>query len=358
MPTKKDYYEILNITRTASDKEIKAAYRKLARKHHPDVNQGDPDAETRFKEIAEAFAVLSDPEKRAKYDRGGHDAFGPGFDPFAGTGFDFRNFGFGDISDLFGIFGGAAGGAPGRGRGPSRGEDIQFQINISFEQAVKGATLEIRLSRQGMCGSCGGMGVTKGSGQVSCAECGGTGRIAQRRGGLQVALTCRRCGGAGRLPGTPCDPCNGTGRRGTEEKVKVRIPAGIENGGKVRLKGKGNAGESGGPPGDAFLVVSVDSHPVFTRHGRDLYCDVPVSLARAALGGTIRVPTLHGSTSVTLPAGTASGKKLRLRGEGVAAGRSSGAGDLYAVIQIHPPANLDSRSRELLEEFDRLNPGD
>lgn len=362
MTRKKDYYEILGVSRDASEKDIKAAYRKLARKFHPDVNPGDKQAEDRFKEIAEAFAVLSDKDQRAKYDQGGHDAFGAGFNPFAGAsagGEDFfRNFdvGIGDLSDLFRMFTGQdPRGRAGRG-GPRRGEDIQFEVTIPFLDAARGTTLEIRVPRQAPCGSCNGQGTRPGSGETTCAGCGGSGQRVQRQGPLQMAVACPQCGGTGRQPGVPCDPCGGAGRRGSEENVKVRIPPGVAEGDRVRLAGKGNAGTRGGAAGDAFLVVHVESHPLFRRNGRDLQCDVPIGLAKSALGGTVQVPTLDGSASVQVPAGSRSGRKLRLRGRGIPANAGAPAGDLYAVLQIRPPETLDDRSRELLEEFAKLNP--
>jgi DnaJ-class molecular chaperone len=285
---KKDYYEILGVPRTADEKTIKAAYRRLARKYHPDVNKGDKQAEERFKEVAEAFAVLSDKDKRSRYDRGGHEAFGPGFDPFAG--FDFGQFeaGIGDLSSLFEMFGFG----PGRGRGgrarTRRGSDVRLELRIPFVTAVKGDTVEMAIPRQ-----------------------------------------------AG------------------HERLKVRIPPGIEDGGTMRLAGKGNAGS---PPGDAYLTVRVDSHPVFRREGRHLICEVPVGVARAVLGGQVEVETLDGKATITVPTGTRSGQKLRLRGRGVPSSSGKPAGDLYVVVQIRPPKDLDARSRELMEEFDRLNP--
>lgn len=351
MTTKRDYYEILGVPRDASEKEIKAAYRRLARKYHPDVNPGDAGAEERFKEVAEAFAVLSDADKRAKYDRGGHEAFGTGFDPFAG-GFDVRDFdfGMGDLSDLFRMF---TGGAGGRSRAPraAPGEDIEFEIRIPFEDAVRGTTVDLRVPREGTCGDCGGSGVRRGSGETLCPDCDGRGRRIERRGAVQMATPCSRCSGTGRVPGAPCGPCAGTGRRGTEERVKVRIPAGVGDGARVRVPRKGNAGRLGGPPGDAFLRVRVEDHPRFRRDGRDLIVDVAVGLARAALGGRVEIPTLDGSATISIPEGTRSGQRFRLRGRGVPASGGRPAGDLYAVIQIHPPERLDDESRELLEQL-------
>ena len=290
---KKDYYDILGVSRTAGDKKIKAAYRQLARKYHPDVNKGDQQAEERFKEVAEAFAVLSDKDKRTRYDRGGHEAFGPGFDPFAGFDFGQADAGFGDLSNLFEMFGfGGAGGARRRGRNrPGRGADLRMEARIPFLQAIQGSTVHITIPRNGI-----------------------------------------------------------------QERVKVRIPAGIEDGTTLRVPGKGNIGMRGGGSGDAMLVVRVDPHPVFRREGRNLIRDLPVGLARAGLGGKVKLRTLDGSATITLPAGTRSGQKLRLRGRGVPASSRKPAGDLYVVIQIQPPKELGGRSRELLEEFDRLNP--
>lgn len=288
---KKDYYEILGVPRTAGEKQIKAAYRRLARKYHPDVNKGDKQSEARFKEVAEAFAVLSDKDKRAKYDRGGHEAFGPGFDPFAGFDFGQADVGFGDVSSLFEMFGFGAGRRQGF-RGPQRrGADLRFEVRISLAQAVMGDTLQLAVPRQG-----------------------------------------------------------------TQERIKVRIPSGIGDGDTLRLPGKGEPGSARSQSGDVYLTVRVDPHPVFRQEGRDLICEVRVGLARAALGGAVEVTTLTDKATITLPAGTRSGQKLRLKGRGAPASGGKPAGDLYAVIQIQPPKVLDPRSRELMEEFDRLNP--
>ena len=288
---KKDYYEILGVPRTADGKQIKAAYRRLARKYHPDVNNSDKQSEERFKEVAEAFAVLSDKDKRAKYDRGGHEAFGPGFDPFAGFDFGQADVGFGDVSSLFEMFGFGAGRRQGFRGPPRRGADLRFEVRISLAQAVMGDTLQLAVPRQG-----------------------------------------------------------------TQERIKVRIPSGIGDGDTLRLPGKGEPGSARSQSGDAYLTVRVEPHPVFRQEGRDLICEVRVGLARAALGGAVEVTTLTDKATITLPAGTRSGQKLRLKGRGAPASGGKPAGDLYAVIQIQPPKVLDPRSRELMEEFDRLNP--
>jgi DnaJ-class molecular chaperone len=286
MATKRDYYEILGVPRTASAKEIKTAYRRLARKYHPDVNKGDDRAEEKFKELSEAFAVLSDPERRARYDRGGHEAFGSGFDPFAGFDPSNFDFGFGNIADLFEGLG--FGGRSGPRRRSRAGQSLRLEVRIPFLTAVRGGEATLQLPHHG--------------------------------------------------------------------SVRVRIPAGIEDGGTVRLPGKGAPGVEGGPDGHALLTVRVEPHPVFRRSGRDLFCDVPIGLATAALGGTIPVPVLDGEAAIRVPPGTRSGQQVRLRGRGVEGGRGRQPGDLYAVIQIHPPRHMDARSQELMQEFQRLNP--
>jgi molecular chaperone DnaJ len=323
---KKDYYDILGVPRDADEKAIKAAYRRLARKHHPDVNSGDPSAEERFKEISEAFAVLSDAEKRARYDRGGHAAFGPDFDPFAGFGFDFRGgratggaggFDIPDLSQIFEMFG-LGGGPTGARPHVRRGGDLQLEVRIPFEDAIRGSVIDFNVPRHAACGTCSGSG--------------GGGRAAS------------------------CTTCGGSGLQRVEERLKVRIPTGVKDGDRVRVGGKGDAAPHGGPPGDAYLIIRVAPHPVLRREGRDLLVEVPVGIARASLGGQVEVPTLEGQATIELPPGTRSGQKLRLKGRGVPARGSQPAGDLFAVVQIHPPKDLDARSRELLEELDRLHP--
>jgi DnaJ-class molecular chaperone len=298
VPAKKDYYEILGVSRSATEKELKAAYRKLARKYHPDVNPGDKGAEERFKEVSEAFAVLSDTDKRARYDRGGHDAFGPGFDPFQGATIDFQDLGLGNLSDIFELFGG--GGRRPRGpRRAARGEDLQFEMTLPFGDAIHGTTVEVAITRA----------VTHGSGRVNSSE-----------------------------------------------KVKTRIPAGIDDGERIRIPGKGNDGIGGGPPGDAYVNIRVEAHPMFRREGDDLVCEVPVGVVKATLGGDLDVPTLEGRAVIKIPPGTRGGQRFRLKGRGVAARAGHPTGHLYAVVQIVTPRDLDARSRELFEELARLNP--
>jgi molecular chaperone DnaJ len=315
--SKKDYYEILGVPRSANEKELKAAYRKLARKYHPDVNPGDKSAEEKFKEVSGAFAVLSDPEKRAKYDRGGHDAFEPGFDPFQGTTIDFQDLGLGNLSDIFEMFGGGAR-RRGASRRAARGEDLQFEMRLPFGDAIHGTTVEVAMTR---------------------------------------AVTCTQCGGRGQLPsGGPCRMCRGGGRVSVTETVKARIPAGIDDGERVRIPGKGNDGVGGGPAGDAYVNIRVEPHPMFRREGDDLVCEVPVGVVKATLGGDLDVPTLEGRAVIKIPAGTRGGQRFRLKGRGVAARAGHPTGHLYAVVQIVTPRDLDGRSRELFEELARLNP--
>lgn len=353
MSNKNDYYEILGLKRSASEKEIKAAYRKLARKYHPDVNKDDKGAEEKFKQIAEAFAVLSDAEKKAQYDRGGHAAFGAGFDPFSGFDFSDLNVGGGNLSDLFEMFG--VGGSRSAGPRPQRGRDLQRSVRLGFADAVQGTTLEMKIPRHATCSSCAGRGVVAGSGQVGCSACGGRGSVAQRRGPVHIQAPCRNCGGSGRVTGAPCVGCKGRGAAPIEDRVKVRVPPGVPQGGTLRIAGRGDAGASGGPAGDLLLKIEIQPHETFEREGRDLICHVPIGLAVAGLGGNIEVPTLAGSSTITIPSGTRSGQRFRLKGKGVAAANGKPAGDLFAVIQIHPPRKMNARSKELLEEFRQLN---
>jgi len=356
MGQKKDCYEILGVSRSATDKEIKTAYKRLARKYHPDVNKGDAGAEEKFKEVAEAFAILSDSTKRATYDRGGHAAFGSGFNPFAGADASQFDLGLGNLGDLFSQFGFGGFGSGGRSANqPQRGEGLQMEVRIPFRDAVLGTTLKIMVPREGRCGRCAGSGEAKGAQRQTCPTCGGSGRTQQNHGGMQFAMGCPRCQGAGNLPGPSCDSCRGTGRERKSERVQVRVPPGITPGGQVRVQGKGNAGVQGGPAGDLFLKILVEADPVFRREGHDLVTDITIGLAMAALGGKVGVPTLNGEKTINLPAGTSSGQRFRLKGEGIPATRGKKTGDLYAAVKIVPPAKLNKRSRELMEEFAELN---
>jgi molecular chaperone DnaJ len=353
---KRDYYEVLGVKRGASIDEIKKAYRKLAKKYHPDVNPGNKQAEEKFKEISEAYVVLSDPEKKRKYDQVGHQAFVGDFDfsrmysqqgqPFGG--FDFS--GFGGLEDILGdIFT-----KKGKGRaGPFRGNDLQYTMEIGFEEAAKGFTTEITYNRDISCPECGGSGTRPGSSKQACYECGGTG---QKTGGfLNLPQACPRCNGTGQINTNPCGRCQGSGKVTAPEKLKVRIPAGVDNGSRVRIKGKGAAGIQGGPNGDLYIITTVRPHPWFERKGDDIYLELPLTVSEAALGSKVTVPTIDGPAMVTVPPGTQSNQKLRLKGKGIA--RKDGIkGDQIVTVKIVVPRNLDEKSKQLLKEFEGRNP--
>jgi molecular chaperone DnaJ len=353
---KKDYYEVLGVKRGANIDEIKKAYRKLAKKYHPDVNPGNKQAEERFKEISEAYVVLSDTEKRKKYDQVGHQAFVGDFDfsrmysqqgqPYGG--FDFS--GYGGLEDILGdLFT-----KRGRARtGPLRGEDLQYTMEIGFEEAARGLTTEITYNRETPCPECRGSGTKPGSSKQVCHECGGTG---QKTGGfLNLPQACPRCRGTGQINMNPCSRCQGIGKVHAPEKLKVRIPPGADNGSRVRIKGKGGAGFQGAPSGDLYIITTVRPHPWFERKGDDIYLGMPLTISEAALGAKVTVPTIDGPTVVTVPPGTQSNQKLRLKGKGIT--RKEGIkGDQIITVKITVPKNLDEKSRHLLREFEERNP--
>ncbi len=341
---KKDYYELLGVSRGATEDEIKKAYRKLARKHHPDVNPGDKAAEERFKEISEAYAVLSDPEKRKQYDTLGHAAFGEGgptWEGFGGAGGSPFGAGF-DFSDLFGdLFGGRPGTGP---AGPRKGADLEYEMEIAFREAVFGAEKEIAYRRSAPCDTCGGTGTRAGSGGGRCPQCGGTGTVRTSRGPLAIQQTCSRCRGTGHLPGPPCAACGGHGATPKSERIRVRIPAGVDDGSRIRVSGKGEAGPGGGPAGDLYIRVRVRPDRRFRREGPNLVTTVDVPVIDAILGGTVEVPTLDKPVRMKVPAGTQDGRRFRLRGKGV-----PGKGDLYAEVRIKIPKKIDPEVRKTLE---------
>jgi molecular chaperone DnaJ len=355
--SKRDYYEILEVTRTASDGELKSAYRKLAMKYHPDRNPGDKTAEERFKEAAEAYAVLADAEKRSLYDRFGHagvrNAAG------AGAGFDPSVFNeFGDFADILGNmfgFGDLFGGGRRRG-GPQRGSDLRYDLEISFEEAAKGTETTIQIPRQETCETCQGSGAAKGSTAATCSMCRGQGQVRRQQGFFTIATTCPQCRGTGKTIAKPCEECRGAGRVSHERKITVKIPAGIDNGQQLRLQGEGESGAAGGPSGHLYVVVHVQEHEFFRRDGVNLFCEIPVNFTTLALGGEISVPTLNGDESVKVPEGTQTGTTLRLRNHGMPDVSGRGRGDLFATVQVQTPKKLNKEQKALLEQLAKALP--
>jgi molecular chaperone DnaJ len=349
---KRCYYETLSVERTASDGEIKAAFRKHAMQYHPDRNPHDKTAEHRFKEINEAYEVLKDPDKRAAYDRFGHAAFehGMGGGP-AGFGADFGT----TFSDLFeGIFGMSAG--RGRSSGRERGADLRYNMEITLNEAFVGKTAQIRIPTSVTCEACSGSGAKAGTKPKICPMCGGHGRVRHAQGFFTLERTCPNCHGRGQSIDTPCASCAGSGRVTRERTLSVNIPAGVEDGTRIRLAGEGEAGVRGGPPGDLYIFLSIGSHPFFQREGADLHCRVPVSMVTASLGGEFEVPTIDGAkTKVKVPEGTQSGRRFRLAGKGMPVLRSRQSGDMYVQVVVETPQQLTKKQRELLTEFERLS---
>ena len=347
--SKRDYYEVLGVAKTATDQEIKSAYRKLALKHHPDRNQGDKKAEDLFKEAAEAYAVLADTDKRHMYDRFGHAGLGGaatgGFDPNVFTGFEDILGGLGDVFGLGDIFGG------GRRRGPQRGSDLRYDLEISFDESAKGAEMALQIPRAEQCETCRGNGAAEGSKPTTCPQCQGRGQLRYQQGFFTVARTCGQCRGTGTVIAKPCQTCKGAGRVQKERKLTVRIPPGIASGQRLRLTGEGEAGPAGGPSGDLYVVVHVQDHPIFQREGNDLFCEVPVSYPTLALGGEITVPTLDGTEPLRVPDGTQTGTTFRLRGKGMPDVSGRGRGDLQVTVKVSIPRKLSKDQRKLLEEL-------
>jgi molecular chaperone DnaJ len=349
--SKRDYYEVLGVARNAADSEIKSAYRKLALKYHPDRNPGDKQAEEHFKEAAEAYSVLADAQKRAAYDRFGHAGVGAGagaggFDPtiFA----DFNDI-FGNLGDFFG-FGDIFGGGRRRG-GPQRGSDLRYDLEISFEEAARGSETTIQIPREETCETCNGSGAAPGTSAETCPQCKGRGQLRFQQGFLTIARPCHVCHGSGRIITKPCTTCRGTGRTTNERKITVKIPAGIATGQRLRLYGEGEHGGAGGPAGDLYVVVHVQEHPFFHREGDDLYCEVPVNFPTLALGGEIEIPTLTDPEAVTIPAGTQSGARFKLRGKGMPNVGGRGKGDLYVVVRAAIPKKLTKDQKKLVEQL-------
>ena len=359
MAEKRDYYEVLGVQKGASEDEIKHAFRKMAKKYHPDLNPGDKNAEAKFKEVNEAYGVLSDPEKKARYDQFGHAGVDPsygGAGAGAGAGGfgDFSGFGgFGDIFDTF--FGGGMGGGSRRPNAPSKGEDIHLRLGIEFTEAAFGAEKEIRYSRRCTCRSCNGTGAKGGTEFESCSQCGGRGVVTsvQRTilGNVQSQRTCPACGGTGRRVKTPCPDCQG-GIINEQKSTKVKIPAGIDNGQTLTLRGQGHAGRNGGTAGDVYITVSVAPHKIFERRGTDLYCEIPISFTDAALGCEMTVPTLDGKIKYNVPEGTQTDSTFRFKGKGVPRlGSTKARGDLYVTVTVEVPRKLSAKQKDLLKQF-------
>ena len=347
---KQDFYEVLGVSKSASADELKAAYRKLAMKHHPDRNPGDKTAEQKFKEISEAYDILKDDQKRAAYDRFGHAAFeqagarGPGDFGFSG--------GFADIFDeMFGEFMG--GGRRGQG-GPSRGSDLRYNLEIPLEDSFRGKQTTVRVQTLAACEQCKGSGAEAGSRPIACPTCQGRGQVRRQQGFFTIQQTCAACQGAGRIIEHPCKACGGQGRTRREKTLSVNIPPGVEDGTRIRLAGEGEAGIRGAPTGDLYIFITVAPHRIFQRDGANIFCRVPISITTAALGGSIEVPTVDGSrTRVTVPAGTQSGHQFRLKSKGMSVLRSAARGDMFIEAIVEIPVNLSKRQQELLREFEK-----
>jgi molecular chaperone DnaJ len=350
--SKRDYYEVLGIPKNANDQQIKSAYRKLALQYHPDRNHGNKDAEEKFKEAAEAYAILADSDKRSRYDRFGH----AGVSSQAGAGFDPSTFaGFEDI--LGGIFGDFFGGGSRRG-GPERGTDLRYDLGITFEEAAKGVETTIQIPRLEPCETCHGSGAAAGSGPSTCPQCHGRGQQRFQQGFFTVARTCGRCHGSGRVITKPCPACHGEGRTSHKRKITVKIPAGIANGQRLRLHGEGESGIAGGPPGDLYVFIEVTEHPFFRREGNHLSCEVPLNFTTLALGGSIDVPTLEGHEVFKVPEGTQSGTTFRLRGKGMPDVSGRGRGDLFFTVQAVTPKKLTKEQRTIFEQLAKALPMD
>jgi len=347
---KRDYYEVLGVTKTATSAEIKKAYRRLAMKYHPDRNKDDDGAEQKFKEAREAYGVLSSDEKRATYDRFGHEGVRASAGGGAGPG-GFGAEGFSDIfGDVFGdIFGG---GRRGGGSQVFRGADLGYELRLDLEQAVSGDNVTIDVPTQVSCDTCDGSGAKKGTEPTQCTTCGGAGQVRMQQGFFSIQQTCPACKGTGKVISDPCNSCHGAGRVRKTRTLSVKVPAGVDDGDRIRLAGEGEAGRNGGPPGDLYVEIRLKPHKIFERSGADLACEVPVSFATATLGGEVELPTLNGNVSLKIPAGTQSGKTFRLRGKGVTTVRDPRKGDLFANVHVETPVHLTSEQKSLLEKFE------
>jgi len=359
MSSKRDYYEVLGVGRTATEQEVKSAYRRLAMKYHPDKNPGDASAEEKFKEAAEAYSVLSDPEQRARYDRFGHAGVSSSA---AGAGWGAA--GFGGIEDILGdlfgfgdVFGGRPGGARGR-TAAQRGSDLRYDLEISLEDAAKGMSAQLRIPRLEACDECKGMGAAPGTQPENCSTCSGAGQVRYQQGFFSVARTCGTCRGTGRVIKSACEKCRGAGRVEREKNLEVKIPAGVETGSRIRVAGEGEGGTSGGPSGDLYVVIHVKEHERFERQGGNLYTSVPVTFAQAALGSEITVETLDSQQQLKIPAGTQTGTVFRIKGQGMPMLGGRGRGDLFVSVTVVTPTTLTREQRRLLEQLSEIEDRD
>jgi molecular chaperone DnaJ len=351
---KKDYYEVLGVNRDASEEEIKKAFKKLAMKFHPDRNPDNPKAEESFKEAKEAYEILSDDQKRAAYDQYGH----AGVDPSMGGG-GFGGFNSGNFSDAFGdIFGDIFGGARNQRSNVYRGADLRYNLEISLEDAAKGTETKIRIPVQTSCETCHGSGARPGTSPVTCTTCNGHGQVRMQQGFFSVQQTCPKCHGTGKMVKEPCPTCHGGGRVKQNKTLNVKIPAGVDEGDRIRLSGEGEAGVNGGPTGDLYVVVHLKEHPIFQREGANLHCEMPISFSTAALGGEIEVPTLDGAAKMKIPAETQTGSVFRLRGKGIKPLRASEHGDLMVHVVVETPVRLTEKQKDLLREFESSTQAD
>ena len=355
MPEKRDYYEVLGVDKNASEDEIKRAYKKLARKYHPDMNPGDKEAEEKFKEINEANEVLSDPEKKASYDQFGFAGTDPNYGAGQGGGFG-GGFDFGDLGDIFGsFFGGGFGGQQQRRNGPQRGESIRVSVSLSFTEAAFGCEKELTVERMEQCTTCKGSGCAPGTTPEVCPECHGSGVVQTRRqtpmGVFASSNPCRKCGGTGRIIHQPCPDCHGGGFTRKRKTIKVSIPAGIDHGQTISLRGQGHAGSNGGPSGDLLITVMVRPHEIFRREGTSVFCEAPITFTQAVLGAELEIPTIDGRVKYTIPEGTQTGTVFRLRGKGIPVLNGRGRGDQYVTVTIETPRDLNREQKEALKKF-------
>ncbi|UVW28408.1 molecular chaperone DnaJ [Massilia sp. H6] len=350
---KRDFYEILGVAKNASEDDIKKSYRKLAMKYHPDRNPDNKEAEEKFKEVKEAYEMLTNPEKRDAYDRYGHAGVDPNMGGGGGGG-GFGAGGFGDLGDIFGdIFGGGRGRGGGGGPQVYRGADLRYNLEITLEQAANGYETTIRVPSWDKCDTCHGSGAKPGTQPVTCTTCAGHGQVRMQQGFFSIQQTCPKCHGNGKIIPEPCAACGGAGRIKRNKTLEVKIPAGIDNGMRIRSTGNGEPGTNGGPAGDLYVEIHIKPHAVFQREGDDLHCEMPISFSKAALGGEIEVPTLTGKVSFTVPEGTQTGKTFRLKGKGIKGVRSGYVGDLFCHVNVETPVKLTDKQKDLLREFER-----